>query len=179
MQLFLSEQDPLNATYTNEIARRYTRKPAATICRIVPSGIRNSTSASLTSSRDQFGHLARVKWHNPNSSTIRMSGEEIKTEDFFRKVGWGRCIGRSRIFTAPDGKEYKWKIGMGSSTLRANDSTKTRIAKYHPGNYIINRRPASLEISPAGEHIVDVILVTFIYIEMIRQDEARSAISGQ
>ncbi|KAF8888292.1 hypothetical protein BD779DRAFT_1408570, partial [Infundibulicybe gibba] len=79
------------------------------------------------------------------------------------------------VFTAPDGKEYKWKINANSTSLVTNDSTKAHVAKYLPKNYIFNRRPGSLEISPAGEHIMDMILVTFIYMEMIRKDATDAA----
>ncbi|KAF8888288.1 hypothetical protein BD779DRAFT_463813 [Infundibulicybe gibba] len=177
MQLTLSESTPLNATYINEMGQaiykvdtpdKFFKTPVATIHRIVPNGVQGRTSL-----RDQFGHLAQVEWHSLSSSKIRMGGQEIKTKDFFRKVGWG-WTARNRVFTAPDGKEYKWKIGTSSTSLVANDSTGARVAKYRPKNYIINRRPASLEISPAGEHIMDMILVTFIYMEMIRKDEEKT-----
>ncbi|KAF8888285.1 hypothetical protein BD779DRAFT_463718 [Infundibulicybe gibba] len=178
MQLILSESSPLNATYTNETGQaiykvntpdKLFKSPVATISHIVPSGVQGKTSL-----RDQLGHLAQVEWHSLNSSKIRMGGEEIETEGFFRKAGWG-LTARDRVFTAPDGKEYKWKIGTSSTSLVVNDSTGTRVAKYRSKNYIINRRPASLEISPAGEHIMDMILVTFIYMEMIRKNEEKKS----
>ncbi|KAF8888283.1 hypothetical protein BD779DRAFT_463652 [Infundibulicybe gibba] len=189
MRLFLSEPTPLNATYTNEMGQAIYKvatpdklfgTPVATIRRIVPSSVRDSTSTStsLTSLRDQFGHLAQVEWHTLNHRGSAWVGRRSRRRIFSRRWDGVGSGGEQRVFTAPDGKEYKWKIGMSSSTLRAIDSTAARIAKYRQKNYIINRRPASLEISPAGEHIMDTILVTFVYIEMVRQDEESMAASG-
>ncbi|KAF8888291.1 hypothetical protein BD779DRAFT_463962 [Infundibulicybe gibba] len=134
-QLTLSESTPWNATYTNEMGQaiymvdmpdKFFKKPVVTIRRIVPSGAQGSISL-----RDQFGHLAQVEWHTLNSSKILMGGEEIKTRDFFKKVEWG-WGGQGRVFTAPDGKEYKWKMDMNSTSLVTNDSTEARVAKYRP-----------------------------------------------
>jgi hypothetical protein len=35
-------------------------------------------------------------------------------------------------------------------------------------------RPACLEILPIGEHMIDTILVTFVYIEKKRRDKKRA-----
>jgi hypothetical protein len=58
-----------------------------------------------------------------------------------------------------------------ANQLRLN-GTKTVVARYHSGQSIPFRKPRSayLEILPAGECIVDTILVTFIYIEKLRED---------
>ncbi|KAF8888282.1 hypothetical protein BD779DRAFT_1440221 [Infundibulicybe gibba] len=186
MRLTLSEPTPLNATYTNEMGQALYKvdtpdklfgTPVATISGIVPSRVRGRRTRTRTRTstnrglHDQFSPFAQVEWHTLGSSKIRMGGEEIRTKDFFRKAGWG-WIGRHRIFTAPDEKEYKWKMSVNSTSLVTNDSAAVRVAKYRPKNHVVNRRPASLEISPAGEHMMDAILVTLIYIEMIRQDDA-------
>ncbi|KAF8888289.1 hypothetical protein BD779DRAFT_1672370 [Infundibulicybe gibba] len=175
MQLTLSEATPLNATYTNEMGQaiykvdtpnQFSRKLVATIRRIVPSGVQGDTNM-----RDQFGHLAQVEWHTLSSSTIRMSGEEIRTKDFFKMLKWGWA--GSDAFTAPDGKEYKWKIGLARHPFyeRFNRDTGGEVS---PKELYHSPPPASLEISPAGEHIMDMIFVTFIYMEMIRKDQEKT-----
>ncbi|KAF9463414.1 hypothetical protein BDZ94DRAFT_1258736 [Collybia nuda] len=61
--------------------------------------------------------------------------------------------------------------------LIVNDDSKTPVAEFHRGSLgIIGKaRPASLEIFEAGEHMIETILVTFIYIEKIRKDKERAA----
>lgn len=60
------------------------------------------------------------------------------------------------------------------SQLMLNSSlTPTTIAKYHKKKYGIfsdERRDPYLEIRPEGEHMVDLILVTFVFVEKTRQD---------
>jgi hypothetical protein len=59
-----------------------------------------------------------------------------------------------------------------------NNEEKTMVARFSRRNLGIigTRHPATLEITPAGEHIVETILVTFIYIEKLRKDKERSAV---
>jgi hypothetical protein len=51
------------------------------------------------------------------------------------------------------------------------------VARFHRKSLGIFRkaRKASLEIFPTGEHIVDAIMVTFIYVEKLRKDRERAA----
>ncbi|EAU80728.2 hypothetical protein CC1G_04838 [Coprinopsis cinerea okayama7 len=60
------------------------------------------------------------------------------------------------------------KITLGDLWL--NDGSKTIVAKYHQDHYGLTRDACStsLEIFPIGEHITDLIIVTFVYIEFIR-----------
>lgn len=58
--------------------------------------------------------------------------------------------------------------------LVTNDESKMPVARYHPrrlGLLWSNKSDASLEIFPAGEHMMDLIVVTFIYIEKVRRDK--------
>ncbi len=108
------------------------------------------------------------------------------------------CFVRHRVFKGPDGKGYKWILGASVSKVSGyyhvifhtdieiklvlNDGSETLIAKFHIRNYgVFNRakaRPAYLEILPEGEHMVDVIFFTFVYIEKIRKEKERAAQSS-
>lgn len=98
-------------------------------------------------------------------------------------------LDREQIFIAPNGREYKWIVDaetyeacssddrmyglmkLTGEQLVQNDGTDTPVAHFH--NYesrlIGKSRPASLEILPAGEHMVDLIVITLVYIENYRQ----------
>ncbi|TFK34265.1 hypothetical protein BDQ12DRAFT_613813, partial [Crucibulum laeve] len=123
--------------------------------------------------------LGQIEFRTIQSSRIRYQGQEVETSAFFRKSGFG-WHGRHRIFTGPDGKEYKWKLGIRVPELVVNDGTKTPVARFHRQRLGIlsKARPASLEIFPAGEHIADVIVVTFVYIEKLRKDRERASRSN-
>ena len=58
-----------------------------------------------------------------------------------------------------------------------NDSPKTPVACFHRQHFgIIGKaRPASLEIFEAGKGMVDLIVVTGVYMEKLRKDKERAA----
>ncbi|KAF8894852.1 hypothetical protein BD779DRAFT_867293 [Infundibulicybe gibba] len=169
MHLYLSDASPLHATFGNEEGQAIYKVDSpfklvgrtANISRVVPNDVPRGEDM-----QDRFAHLAQVEWHTLGSSIIRQAGQEVETKTFFQKEG----LGWDRVFMAPDGKEYRWELGLKTSTLVTNDKAKTRVARFHRKHYIFNRRPASLEIYPGGEEIMDTILVTFIYVEKIRKD---------
>ena len=54
-----------------------------------------------------------------------------------------------------------------------NDSAKTPVARFHHRHWGIigAARPPSLEIFAAGKDMVDLIVVTGVYMEKLRQDK--------
>ena len=57
------------------------------------------------------------------------------------------------------------------------DGKESRVAVYHRRRLgmVTDARPASLEIFAEGEHMVDLIVVTFVYIEKLRKDRENQA----
>jgi hypothetical protein len=128
MRLYLSTRKPWNSVYTTEDGQVVYRTTTpwferrTSIERIVP----NQDKGDM---RDEFAHLAEVDYRVCIflSSHIRYAGQDLVTRDFFRKGSWswqGRSVistgrdyqyvtdsNRGRIFTGPDGIEYKWKFG--------------------------------------------------------------------
>ena len=58
-----------------------------------------------------------------------------------------------------------------------NDSAKTPVARFHRRQLAINgkSRPASLEIYAAGKDMVDIIVVTGVYMEKRRREKEKVA----
>ncbi|KAF9522243.1 hypothetical protein CPB83DRAFT_730437, partial [Crepidotus variabilis] len=79
------------------------------------------------------------------------------------------------IFAGPDGQMYVWKIGLDKCKLFVKD-TETPIATFHREylGVLSPAQTASLEIYPQGEHMVDDIITTFIYMERLRTEKARA-----
>ncbi|KIJ92477.1 hypothetical protein K443DRAFT_685227 [Laccaria amethystina LaAM-08-1] len=181
MRLYLSTRKPWNSVYTTEDGQVVYRTTTpwferrTSIERIVP----NKDKGDM---RDEFAHLAEVDYRVCIflSSHIRYAGQDLVTRDFFRKGSWS-WQGRGRIFTGPDGIEYKWKFGAHiRAELRLNDGTKTPVACYHRRSLGIlsPAHPAYLEVFPIGEHMVDLIVVTLIYIERLRQEKKEAQSGG-
>ncbi|TFK63108.1 hypothetical protein BDN72DRAFT_776285 [Pluteus cervinus] len=123
---------------------------------------------------EQFGHLGVVKFNMVASSKFRFHGGEVKTKEYFRlgKRGWN---GRDHIFTAPDGREYTWVLGADAPILYLNDSPSIVVARYRrKWDLSWPTPPARLEIMPAGEGIVDTIVMTLVFIEHLRLARERA-----
>ncbi|KAF9467770.1 hypothetical protein BDZ94DRAFT_1247646 [Collybia nuda] len=184
MHLYLSNASPINSIYANADGQALykVRTPSrlfgrtTAICSIIEGGVPARTEQDIYqngATQDRFGQLAKFEWKSFRSSKIRFTsrGREVKTRSFFKKQGMG-WHGRSRAFVAPDGREYRWRLSANPE-LHLNDETKAPVARFHSGRSGAFCKPQSacLEILPAGEHIIDTILVTFIYVEKLREDE--------
>ncbi|KAI3601663.1 hypothetical protein WG66_009035 [Moniliophthora roreri] len=190
MKLQLS-RNYLNATYTDTSTGRVIYKvttPSApivtgstTISKVLPADIglprRDSDRDGEEPNEERFASLGRIDWRTLHSSSIKILDQEMETKHFLRRDGRaGKLFGRNRVFTAPDGREYKWILGSHTSKLVLNDGNDIDVAKYHRENLgnlgiIEEKRRGVLEIYPAGEHMVDLILVTFVYVEKVRRDD--------
>ncbi|KAK0186378.1 hypothetical protein F5146DRAFT_1161148 [Armillaria mellea] len=192
MNLYQTSSGMLNNSYANESGQviykvstpnKFSRR-VTTISRILPPEHPPREDTDLRGARseevdfqDRFVTLGYIDWKVFVSSVLRFNGTEVKATEYLRKQGWG-FYGRNRVFTGPDGKEYKWILGASISKLVLNDKSETLIAKYHTRKLGLfspaKARPAYLEITPEGVHMVDDIFFTFIYIEKLRQEEERN-----
>ncbi|KAF9528281.1 hypothetical protein CPB83DRAFT_767046 [Crepidotus variabilis] len=178
MHLYLSSHNPWKTNYCNEdgqiIYKAERGGPTFGARRIMISKIAPSkfnpqaTSIDEFALRDEFEHLGEVEYHLIKNSRIKYGGQDQSISKFFRKSGWA-FFGRNRIFTGPDGIEYCWKL-----TSRVS---KTPVAVFHRKRvgFIRGARPGSLEIMSEGENMIDIILVTFLYIEKLRKDKERAS----
>ena len=97
---------------------------------------------------------------------------------------------------APDGQSYKWdidflivRVSMPVSLvhqtyrlhtydqLSSDDETGQELARSHRRSYGIigSRQDPYLEIHPDLGHILDVVILTFIYVEKLRMDDEDAA----
>ncbi|KAF8957749.1 hypothetical protein BDZ97DRAFT_1706486 [Flammula alnicola] len=169
MQLYLTSYDPSNSSYCTQDGKvvykvlRLWEEPPPTLDDYNKAASESELGAGLTK-------IAEIDFHTISSTIIHHMGNNWKASDFFRKEGWS-WYGRDRIFTGPDGKEYAWKMGPTVSELflvptdpKAEHTLVARFRTPHVGIIHETRLP-SLEIFPAGEDMVDLILTTFIYNE--------------
>lgn len=78
----------------------------------------------------------------------------------FGRADAGRV--RQRVITGPDGRTYRWDHPV----LELNDGSKTPIAIYTRSPRK-SRLQATLEIMPEGEHMQDLIVLTWVYVEKL------------
>ncbi|KAL0569944.1 hypothetical protein V5O48_012019 [Marasmius crinis-equi] len=167
----------LNSTYADENGRVIYKVNTTTtlpggssnIVKLLPDDIpRMQNVEGDEVPGDRFAHLARIDW---KIYSIFHHGEELVTKQFFRREsGWAKK--RNRIFMGEDGKEYKWVLGPVYPELRLNDESQTVVAKYNPGSVFTKKRPGVLEIFPSARHMMDIIVMTFVYVETARRRES-------
>ncbi|KAL0567930.1 hypothetical protein V5O48_014058 [Marasmius crinis-equi] len=165
MKLTLSGNFLGSSTYSGEDGRVVykvkTTLKNTTVSKILPDDVPQRDGVD----GDRFAHLARINWGL--KPTIEIGGNESEAKTFLRRVGWAK----DRVFTDENGREYKWDLGTRSSKL--NDETKTLVAKFRQkniGGIFGEKRPASMEIFSVGESMVDLIMVTFLFVEKTRRD---------
>ncbi|KAF8162632.1 hypothetical protein B0H34DRAFT_692217 [Crassisporium funariophilum] len=190
MHLYLSSDKPWNTTYTNPSGQVIYKahsppRPALgpkriSIKRVLPS-IPTLTSGQddREAMTDAYGHLAEIDFWRVGRSSIRMGGREMGIEEMFRKEGWG-FYGRNRVFVGLDGTEYAWHLGSRVCKLYTTDKRKTLIACFHRRRLGMMRkaRSASLEIIGCGESMVDLVIVTFVYMERLRREKEEESDVG-
>ncbi|KAK7000727.1 hypothetical protein R3P38DRAFT_2797034 [Favolaschia claudopus] len=186
MRFILSTHKPINATYKDAetgLIQYKVRTPikvqelVSTISRRLDIDIprRNSVASEqsiATGDNGRFGFLAQISWYMRAAKVMRIGEKEIDPQTFFGrpKVHWYSFP--QRTFTAEDGKEYKWYGGTTYTKLKLNDGSDTPVAEYRCKSVglISKARDPYLEIYPEFEHMVDEILITFVYVERLRSN---------
>jgi len=127
--------------------------------------------------------IATIEWRLLQSSVFWIGSRVVNADSFIPSHGF---FSKKRTFVGPDMVPYVWKIDTGIPTLRVegslrlhrNDGSDAYITSYKcsSGGLLPGRRsPGYLEIYPMGMHMIDMIIVTFVYMEKQRVDmEARA-----
>jgi len=118
--------------------------------------------------------VGSIEWHWFGSSKFTIRGMELKSNVFFPSQG---ILERTRTFIGPDGRPYKWVMYMSEVALWLDDGSEIEIARYHKAELGIfgKRKSAFLEIAPRVEHMLDYVVLTFIYVEKLRMDREDGA----
>ncbi|KAF9644778.1 hypothetical protein BDM02DRAFT_843365 [Thelephora ganbajun] len=122
--------------------------------------------------------IARIYWKWFSPDRIVFQGKITTRSEFLPKCG---KMSGSYMFTGPDGIEYRWAMGamgMNYPKLVTTDEKKTVIAEFHRAHYFMKRRKARLEVQPAGMHMLDYIVLTFVFAEDKRRERERRANSS-
>ncbi|KAH0835597.1 hypothetical protein J3R83DRAFT_9322 [Lanmaoa asiatica] len=173
MQLILSTESVRNAIFTHKSGQvlyktthpHYIGMSTTRIYKIKP----NDDPMDM---RDQFDVIGEIEWHLIGSSTLRLNGLDMQSNEFLPAHG---IFGRKRTFTGPDGCPYRWDMVFDAVVLSRDDTSRTEVARYHRGSLGIvgPKRKPRLEVDPDVEHMLDLIVLTFVYVEKIRMDKDR------
>jgi len=119
---------------------------------------------------DDKGVVAQVDWKSFGSDMLQFSGgASTKVGSFLSKEG---TLSSSRVFVAPNGVEYKWKM-EGNRCVMLDSQTREIAAESHRKKYGFfsgNSRPLNLDVTKEAVEFLDLVLLTFIIMEKKRRD---------
>ncbi|KAG2125300.1 hypothetical protein BD769DRAFT_1358381 [Suillus cothurnatus] len=119
--------------------------------------------------------LANIHWHTFSSFQLSssMAGSTWRQRNTYGPFSCFNTFYRRRVFRGPDGQLYKWKIGPRECILMLDDM---EVARHHPLNLGFKKaeHQAYLEIFEPVEHMVDLVVLTFIYVEKLRRGSQES-----
>ncbi|KAF8128217.1 hypothetical protein EV363DRAFT_1170817 [Boletus edulis] len=113
--------------------------------------------------------LCVIEWHRVKKTKFLFGQREMAVDRILyrRPYSWGR------YFTGPDGLTYKWKVGFRYCWLKHETKhARAHLVKFHGRNLGIRKpsHPPFLEIAPEVAHMIDHIIVTYMYMERLRRD---------
>ncbi|KZP12618.1 hypothetical protein FIBSPDRAFT_870138 [Athelia psychrophila] len=124
---------------------------------------------------DLFADLAAIEWHRLGSSVLTYGGFKQSMKEFMPSKG---IFAQHRVFTPPrDDRSFRWTLGMWTCSLILDDGSKTPVAESHRSNTGVLGKPreARLEIFSGFEHLADVILIGYVFVEKLRKERERTA----
>lgn len=173
MHLVLSAESVRNTIMTNENGQVLykTSTPfsigtrTTTFYKVVP----NSDPDDM---QDHLEAIGEIEWNLMGSSVMRLHGQEMMTDTFIPRHG---ITGRKRTFMGPDGFSYRWDMDFRVVRLSRNDATRQELARSHRRSLGIigPRRDPSLDVDPSLMHMLDIVILTFVYVEKLRMDKEK------
>ncbi|EGN95606.1 hypothetical protein SERLA73DRAFT_142418 [Serpula lacrymans var. lacrymans S7.3] len=129
--------------------------------------VRNDTAQPKS---DRFDVLSEIVWSSFNSPIFRLHSNGPRAIDYIQKDGK-----REFVFTGPDARSYIWRL-YDNVSLELNDGSETPVAHFHGSSWSTGGTVIEpcLEIFAVGEHIVDIIVTTFVYVEKLKRLERKA-----
>ncbi|CAE6391267.1 unnamed protein product [Rhizoctonia solani] len=118
---------------------------------------------------DELVAIIHWKWFERDKLT--MNGKTSTISEAFPRP---RKISNSRVYTMPDGSQFKWK---GLDVVFAIDvQTRLNVAMYNRNAmYLISDKKSTLEIvAGASTELIDAVVVTWAIFEKKARDWRRS-----
>ncbi|KAG6330515.1 hypothetical protein ID866_8575 [Astraeus odoratus] len=169
MHLIFSTSNYLDAAISDEHGRKlYTIS--------TPGIFGRKTTIRKHGHKGEGDVIGVITWHAFKNTRIWLQATDCEVDA--KSLLKQKVFSESGTFTGPDGQTYKWKLRATNCSLKAVDSG-VELARYHGRNFgIMSPSHAPyLEVSSSAAHMLDYIVITFIYAEKLILD-LQSASSG-
>ncbi|KZP12619.1 hypothetical protein FIBSPDRAFT_898117 [Athelia psychrophila] len=118
--------------------------------------------------------VRNTKFCNKTGQVLYKSETLVSRLSFNRTTKISKVIprGSPEDMTPGDGRSFRWTLSVSRSSLILDDGSKTPVAESHRNDAGAPGKPhlARLEILSGFEHLADVILIGYVFVEKLRQD---------
>ncbi|KAH7890147.1 hypothetical protein F5I97DRAFT_643065 [Phlebopus sp. FC_14] len=170
MRLVLSSSNYLNMDlsdgqghkiYTVSTPRPIDKKRVTTVTKHAPDA---------GSGADKI--VGTIEWHKAKVTMVQVHGKAFASDKMFTQRQWSSW----RHFTAPDGRSYKWTVENNHYRLQ-HEFSDAKLASFHKRRFAFMtqrfRPPSYLEVAVSAEHMMDHVLITFLYVQSLPQERRR------
>ncbi|KAI6156350.1 hypothetical protein EDD17DRAFT_1051861 [Pisolithus thermaeus] len=165
MRLSFSTNDYLNTVIRDERGRR--------LYSISSAGLHSKITIIKHGPQGDDDVIGIITWRLFRGARIwlKATGVEVAGNSLLKPKWFS-----SRTFTGPDGKTYSWNLQSTNCRLK-EERSGVELAKYHKRNRgIMSPSHAPyLEVSPSLSHMLDYVVVTFVYAEKLSLDKKSAA----
>ncbi|CAE6430235.1 hypothetical protein ACGC1H_001208 [Rhizoctonia solani] len=110
--------------------------------------------------------VAVIHWNVTDKNEITMNGITKRINDVFPKT---KTLGRSRVYTTPDGEKFKWKNLI--KLYCVSEPSGLNIATYYKVFFGgLREKKSTLDIAPDALHLSDILVVTWAIMEREGED---------
>jgi len=115
--------------------------------------------------------MGTIEWHRLKETVFRFNGQVIPANMMLGKRPWNT----GRYFVGPDQRTYKWKLESTHCWMKSTEPN-VELVRFHKKNLGIftESHPAYLDVSPNVVPMLDHVILTFIYVESLRQEQTGS-----
>ncbi|KAJ3478684.1 hypothetical protein NLI96_g9588 [Meripilus lineatus] len=184
MKLFLSRNVPFNTVLSDD--EGHARYAISSLGKYIPGATTISRVSSETEDEEgdneslsgkglldkptfrDDGGFATLHWKILNSTTLDYNCQVYEISSFLPRTNF---LNNKRTFQGPDGVTYTWSIGGPTSCLHVQDENgvKRRVVRMQQRNIFTGKKP-HLDIDPSVLHILDLIIITWVYMETKRRE---------
>ncbi|CAE6424586.1 hypothetical protein RSOLAG22IIIB_06798 [Rhizoctonia solani] len=115
---------------------------------------------------DESNIIAVVHWNIKHKNEVTINGITQRINDVFPKT---KALGRSRVYTTPNGERFKWKNVI--KLYCVSEPTGLNIATYYKKLFGgLREKKSTLDIAPDALHLSDLLVVTWAIMEKEGED---------
>ncbi|KIJ58384.1 hypothetical protein HYDPIDRAFT_119575 [Hydnomerulius pinastri MD-312] len=167
MRLILSHSDVNNTDISDEEGRKLYNTST-------PTFAWNDKTTITKYPHGEGGNpeiMGIIEYHMLHDAKVQFMGKEVMLKDLLKE----ETFSSGRYFIGPDDRKYVRKHNSSTCQLYEENSDM-ELVKFHQKNWGIMKpsHPPYLDISSSVEHMLDLVIITYLCADKLREDEERA-----